>query len=47
MDDLRVTDILSQMVSLSEAYMQIYELKQVQGDAHASKRTMPRNSKLQ
>ena len=46
-DDLRVTDILSQMVSLSEAYMQIYELKQVQGDAHASKRTMPRNSKLQ
>ena len=29
-DDLRVTDILSQMVALSEAYMQIYELKQVQ-----------------
>lgn len=28
-DDLRVTDILSQMVVLSEAYMQIYELKQV------------------
>ena len=28
-DDLRVTDILSQMVALSEAYMQIYELKQV------------------
>ncbi|CAL5229982.1 g13414 [Coccomyxa viridis] len=29
-DDLRVTDILSQMVALSEAYMQIYEMKQVQ-----------------
>ena len=27
MDDLRVTDILSQMVVLSETYMQIYELK--------------------
>ena len=26
-DDLRVTDILSQMVVLSETYMQIYELK--------------------
>jgi len=33
-DDLRVTDILSQMVALSEAYMQIYELKEVQWDAH-------------
>ena len=29
-DDLRVTDILSQMVVLSEAYMQIYELKRAQ-----------------
>ncbi len=29
-DDLRVMDILSQMVVLSEAYMQIYELKQMQ-----------------
>ncbi|CAL8469242.1 g8783 [Coccomyxa elongata] len=28
-DDLRVTDILSQMVVLSETYMQIYELKQL------------------
>ena len=27
-DDLRVTDILSQMVVLSETYMQIFELKQ-------------------
>lgn len=27
-DDLRVTDLLSQMVALSETYMQIYELKQ-------------------
>ena len=26
-DDLRVTDMLSQMVVLSETYMQIYELK--------------------
>ena len=25
--DLRVTDILSQMVALSESYMQLYELQ--------------------
>jgi U4/U6.U5 tri-snRNP-associated protein 2 len=28
--DLRVTDILPQMVALSETYMQVYELKQNQ-----------------
>ena len=28
-DDLRVTDILSQMVVLSETYMQVYELKRL------------------
>ena len=31
LQDLRVSEVLPQMVALSEAYLQVYELKQQQG----------------
>lgn len=33
--DLRVTEVLPQMVALSETYLQVYELQQGQGTAAA------------